>query len=329
MVILFFTLTLFFPLNTVRRNSFASAHGKTDNTAAVERPCIYIVNGFGRHAAIAAIVRHYAAMDVISKIVVNWGNPVVAPTFLYETLKALGELSSRIIVIEQSLDDLNLRFHPDLASGFECVIVADDDIFVSEQTVRTLIDIWYGYPERIVGLFPRNHNEYENGFYTYDSNPSVQYSMILTKFMLIHSKYMFKYFSESMTNVRAYVSKQCNCEDIAMNFLVANLTSKAPIYVRDTNKLDIGGHNGLYNRPQHILQRTSCLQEISSLLNGIELKHSRVQIETNSITHFNRDAFREPIADVETTLMRRLVLHRYIFLSHARVLRSIHHLLGL
>jgi glucuronyl/N-acetylglucosaminyl transferase EXT2 len=34
-------------------------------------------------------------------------------------------------------------------------------------------------------------------------------------------------------NIKEWVDEHMNCEDIAMNFLVSNVTSKAPIKVSD------------------------------------------------------------------------------------------------
>lgn len=57
--------------------------------------------------------------------------------------------------------------------------------------------------------------------------------MILTKFMFLDSKYLHSFFDDKLvpSTVRAYIDQRRNCEDIAMNFLVAEMSQLPPIKV--------------------------------------------------------------------------------------------------
>ena len=47
-----------------------------------------------------------------------------------------------------------------------------------------------------------------------------------------------------MQVVHDYVDEHRNCEDLAMSFVVANITRRPPIWVRGSGVKDIGGEGG-------------------------------------------------------------------------------------
>ena len=55
--------------------------------------------------------------------------------------------------------------------------------------------------------------------------------MVLTGLAFYHKYWSYVYSTELPKNVKEWVDSNTNCEDIAMNFLVANRTGKAPIKV--------------------------------------------------------------------------------------------------
>ena len=56
--------------------------------------------------------------------------------------------------------------------------------------------------------------------------------MVLTGAAFLHKYWSFLYTTAMPAGVRDWVDEHMNCEDIAMNFLVANVTNKPPIKVR-------------------------------------------------------------------------------------------------
>ena len=61
--------------------------------------------------------------------------------------------------------------------------------------------------------------------------------MILTKFMFLDSKYLHSFFDDQLVppKVRSYIDQWRNCEDIAMNFLVADMSQLPPIKASTTS----------------------------------------------------------------------------------------------
>ncbi|KAJ6317762.1 hypothetical protein OIU76_013326 [Salix suchowensis] len=97
-----------------------------------------------------------------------------------------------------------------------------------------------GAPDAMVGFVPRAHwvdkTLGKKDYYTYGGWWSVwctgTYSMVLSKAAFFHKKYLRMYTNEMPVSIKAFVTKNRNCEDIAMSFLVANATGAPPIWVK-------------------------------------------------------------------------------------------------
>lgn len=242
--------------------------------------CTLVFNGFSRVDTLIALTVHYSAVPVFAHVVINWGNPLEPPHKVKSLVVTLG-LQHRVTVVERDEDDLNTRFQNSDIIRTECVVIADDDIFIEEDDLVKAYRVWAEHSTQIVGFFPRSHNGQQH---KYVSDPVQQYSMILTKFMLIHRKYLTEYYKESMEPVRRYISSVKNCEDIAMNFLVGFITSKPPIYIESYKKLDLGGFDGLYKRPNHAMIRDECVASISKLMGYPSLPYTSLKYDV-----FERD----------------------------------------
>lgn len=55
--------------------------------------------------------------------------------------------------------------------------------------------------------------------------------MVLTGAAFVHRYYLWAYWRALPAAIRDYVDEYMNCEDIAMNFLVAHVTRKPPVKV--------------------------------------------------------------------------------------------------
>lgn len=124
-----------------------------------------------------------------------------------------------------------------------------------------------------------------------------KYSIVLTKLMILKSSYLFNYScggGEKMTEMRHIVDKMHNCEDILMNFVVADETNTGPIMVGAERVRDWGdprndGHGedsgrklrsrisavGLSSRGmEHRKRRGQCIREFHRVLGRMPLKYS-------------------------------------------------------
>ena len=92
----------------------------------------------------------------------------------------------------------------------------------------------------------------------------------------------FQYYSYLYTNalpgnIKRWVDDNLNCEDLAMNFLVANVTGKAPVKVvpRQKFKCQTEGCQGetiLSADTTHMVERSECLNKFAAIYGVVPLK---------------------------------------------------------
>lgn len=184
-----------------------------------------------------------------------------------------------------------------------CSIIKLDYI---PQVVLSLKQIWFSeiiifivvsfslffqqFPSQIVGFVPRKHVSSPSGIYSYgsfelqvDSGPGDVYSLILIGAAFFHKDYL-KLFQEQPTSIHNMIDQTQNCDDIAMNFLVANSTGKAsgvlvkPIDMRNLEKDAGSGYTGMWHRPEHLLQRSYCLNKLVGIYGKMPLRYSNIMI---------------------------------------------------
>ncbi|KAK8781142.1 hypothetical protein V5799_017504, partial [Amblyomma americanum] len=87
--------------------------------------------------------------------------------------------------------------------------------------------------------------------------------------------YSHEYFDRLPADIRRWVDERMNCEDIAMNFLVANITGKAPIKVAPRKKFkcpECARLDNLSNDLQHMAARSECVNVFARAFGGMPLK---------------------------------------------------------
>jgi len=98
-----------------------------------------------------------------------------------------------------------------------------------------------------------------------------EYSIILTKAAFLHRKFLYAYTYDQNPAIREYVDKNRNCEDIAMQFLVSDISKKPPVYVRGALS-DLGVLSGIstksWHKLGHMKSRGECLNDFVTLYDG-------------------------------------------------------------
>ena len=110
-----------------------------------------------------------------------------------------------------------------------------------------------------------------------------EYSMILTKAAFMHHDYFAIYSGNTAAPVRAYVDEHRNCEDIAMQFLIANVTTLPPVYVKG-HLNDLGALNGISTSKNvisagHMDERSECLNDMVKLFGRVPLVSSHIIVD--------------------------------------------------
>lgn len=242
-----------------------------------------LVNGFSE-ARIPLLRRNmfaYSQSLVVEAIYILWGN-VSTPLELVGDGQSWPSAGAPIQVIRQRSSSLNDRFLPREFIRTKVVAICDDDITADEKSLAFALQAWQENQHRIVGFFPRAHlYRLESKSWAYTKLPD-RYSIMLTKFMLIHTNYLFHYTCNTPPGVKEFVDKGMNCEDIAMNFLVSSETGIGPQLVdgapRDwgdtRNSDDELTTIGLSARADHRKDRGACISGFVKLWGGMELRYS-------------------------------------------------------
>jgi len=159
--------------------------------------------------------------------------------------------------------------------------VIDDDIVLSPGDLRSLFSVWKANPKRLVGFFPRWTKDAEGVQYRYESEDFDGslggYRIMLTKAMVLSKEFLYHYFCGVGRKYHKYVEEKMNGEDLAMSFVVTEITKKEnALYLEPQVKLgDFGKfwESGLQKRGDHRNDRSLALKTFRNW-SGISLVRS-------------------------------------------------------
>jgi len=247
-----------------------------------------VINTWKRYDLLKRAVAHYSGCAAVDAVHVVWSEPRDPPEALRRSVLNCSRLlregrAAEVRFVVNRQDSLNNRFRPIEGLTTDAVFSVDDDLIVPCSTLRFAFNVWRSAPSAMVGFVPRIHwladptsNTKE---YRYASWWSVwrtgTYSMVLSKASFFHKKYLDLYTNQMLPSIRDYVTENRNCEDIAMSFLVANVTGAPPIWVK--GRIFEIGSTGISSSKGHILQRSRCLSEFSSMYGHMPLVATTVK----------------------------------------------------
>ncbi|GLT67521.1 hypothetical protein SLA2020_398220 [Shorea laevis] len=301
---LFFFIPLdVFSLRTLSPDPCDSLNRRDTRTLRSDQLTV-LINGYSesRIPLLQSIAATYSGCPSVSSVLVLWGNPSTPTrtlTQLAHNLSISSFGSAPISLIRQSTSSLNARFLPRASIETRAVLICDDDVELDPKSVDFAFRIWRSNPDRLVGLFARSHDvDLQKREWIYTVHPD-KYSIVLTKFIMMKTEYLQKYScggGEAMDEMRRIVDEMRNCEDILMNFVVADETNAGPVMVgaervRDwgdaRNDEDSGGGDGgrrlkskvrkaglSSRRAEHRKRRGSCIREFHRVLGRMPLRYS-------------------------------------------------------
>ncbi|XP_052199302.1 glycosylinositol phosphorylceramide mannosyl transferase 1 [Diospyros lotus] len=255
----------------------ASFMGWTDRTASLNRftgprkGYTLLINTWKRNDLLKRSISHYTSCPKLDSIHIIWSEPDPPSESLIEFLNHIVQSNSRNgqdIELKFDInkeDSLNNRFKEIKDLRTDAVFSIDDDIVFPCSSVEFAFSVWLSAPDAMVGFVPRIHwidkSNGDAGRYIYGGWWSVwwtgTYSMILSKAAFFHKKYLSLYTNDLPASIREYVTKNRNCEDIAMSFLVANATGSPPVWVK--GKIFEIGSTGISSLGGHIEKRSACV----------------------------------------------------------------------
>lgn len=173
-----------------------------------------------------------------------------------------------IKVLHQSRNSMNNRYVPYDEIETKSVFSIDDDFnYLTDDFIVKTFFVWKLFPTSLVGVMERSHSgsSYVSMPYYY-FHQSPKYSMVLQIFI---NKSFYRKYSFSMDpRIRKWVDLTTNCDDIAINFLVANITGQPPRLVTspDFPRYSYGSSEfALSGRENHYTSRSRCISYFSSV----------------------------------------------------------------
>jgi len=193
-----------------------------------------VMNTFKRNDMMLDAIKFYSTCPVVKHIYITWSEKQPPPPRI--TARFTNRQHPTVTFRQEPEDSLNNRFHPISGPHNDAIFSVDDDMRVPCEDLDLAYEVWRGSPRSIVGYMPRIHLRRKNGKLEYRCWWRVWwhglYSIILTKAAILHHDYFELYSQPHHAMVRNLVDRRRNCEDIAMQFLVANTTMLPPIYVK-------------------------------------------------------------------------------------------------
>ncbi|OXU17778.1 hypothetical protein TSAR_011354 [Trichomalopsis sarcophagae] len=226
---------------------------------------------------INSLARLYG-LPYLNKVIVVWNSP--KPPM--EDLR-WPDIGVPIHVVKTKRNSLNNRFMPFDAIETEAVLSVDDDAHLRHDEIMFGFRVWREHRDRVVGFPGRFHAWDQNNHNTwnYNSNYSCELSMVLTGAAFIHKHYTYLYTHFLPQAIRDKVDEYMNCEDIAMNFLVAHITRKPPVKVTSRWTFRCPGCPvSLSEDDTHFQERHRCINFFSQVFGYMPLLNTQYRADS-------------------------------------------------
>lgn len=235
-----------------------------------------VINSYKRHALLQRAIAHFAKCRKLDVIRVVWCEEGLPPTRAESPRFYSEQKEVRYDIM--ATNSLNNRFSPVEGLRTEAVLSLDDDILIPCDVLADAFEVWKRDKRNMVGFYPRAHAQGQDCRYTYVQGPSAllqhgRFSMVLTKASFLHRDYLEMYTNHMQAGIRQYVDAHRNCEDLAMSFLVANVTGAPPTFYHSARAVDLGKGlfkvKGISSNASHTEARSDCLNSLVKLYDGV------------------------------------------------------------
>uniref|UniRef100_A0A3B4V567 Exostosin-like 2 n=1 Tax=Seriola dumerili TaxID=41447 RepID=A0A3B4V567_SERDU len=282
---------------TSQKESQAQGH-RVDSTEG-EHKFTIIIQTYNRTDILLKLLNHYQAVPHLQRIIIVWNN--IGEQTPLKLWNSLGPHPVPVVFKEQTNNRMRNRLQPFPEIDTDAVLMLDDDTLVSVPDISFAFSVWKQFPDQIVGFVPRKHVSTPGGVYSYGSfelqDPETaggdKYSMVLIGAAFFHHRYL-QLFQDQPQAVHALVDETQNCDDIAMNFAVAQYLRKhfksissiykpsgvfvKPVDLRNLEKDASSGYQGMWHRPEHLLQRSYCLNRLTQIYGFMPLCFSNLMV---------------------------------------------------
>lgn len=260
-----------------------------DTAPATRKGYTILINTWKRNDLLHESVLHYSKCGGANSIHIIWSEPEPPSDSLYDALSEAVDSNSKIgsnvdVIFDlKDEDSLNNRFQEIKDLNYDAIFSIDDDVIFPCKSVELAFSVWKSAPETMVGFVPRllwlDRSNSNSEHYFYGGWWSVwwtgTYNMVLSKAAFFHKKYLHLYSNQMPQYIRNYVTKNRNCEDIAMAFLIANETGSPPIWVK--GRIFEIGSTGISSLGNHEERRTQCANDFADVYGHMPLVSTNVK----------------------------------------------------
>ncbi|XP_012690971.2 exostosin-2 [Clupea harengus] len=232
-----------------------------------------VILTYDRIESLFRVITEISKVPSLAKLLIVWNNQNKSPP--EESLWP--KVAVPLKVVRTKENKLSNRFFPFDEIETEAVLAIDDDIIMlTSDELQFGYEVWREFPDRLVGYPGRLHLwDHELGKWKYESEWTNEVSMVLTGAAFYHKYFNYLYTYKMPGDIKNWVDAHMNCEDIAMNFLVANITGKAPIKVTPRKKFkcpECTAIDGLSLDQTHMVERSECINKFASVFGTMPLK---------------------------------------------------------
>ncbi|CAL1539459.1 unnamed protein product [Lymnaea stagnalis] len=231
-----------------------------------------VILTYDRVDSLFQVVRQVGKVPSLAKIIVVWNNQEILPP----PMSQWPNTGKPIKVIITKYNRLSNRFYPYDEIETECILALDDDIvMLTPDEMEFGYEVWREHPDRLVGYPSRLHLwQNDTQSYSYESEWMNAISMVLTGAAFHHKYFSYMYTYGMPGNLKQWVDEHINCEDIAMNFLVTNVTGKAPLKVVPRKKFKCPEcvKEMLSADISHMVERSECINFFVQLYGAMPLR---------------------------------------------------------
>ncbi|XP_017277881.1 exostosin-like 2 [Kryptolebias marmoratus] len=282
----------------VLRRAASQKEGPAESRRAgtAEDKFTIVIQTYNRTDILLKLLNHYQAAPHLQQIIIVWNN--VREQTPVKMWDSLGPHPVQVVFKEQTSNQMRNRLQAFPEISTDAVLMLDDDTLVSVPDITFAFSVWKQFQDQIVGFVPRKHVSTPGGVYSYGSfelqNPEMAggdvYSMVLIGAAFFHRHYL-QLFQDQPQAVHSLVDETQNCDDIAVNFAVAlylrkhsSTDSRAagifvkPVDLRSLEKDASSGYQGMWHRPEHLLQRSYCLNRLTQIYGSMPLRYSNLMI---------------------------------------------------
>ncbi|KAL3277943.1 hypothetical protein HHI36_013284 [Cryptolaemus montrouzieri] len=232
-----------------------------------------VILTYDRVESLFTLIRRISKVPSLMKILVIWNNQGKHPPPLSEFPK----ISKPVKIIRTRANKLSNRFFPYKEIETEAILHIDDDIvMLTADELEFGYEVWREFPDRIVG-FPSRTHIWDNvtRSWKYESEWTNEISMVLTGAAFLHKYWSYMYSKKLTPEIKDWVDENMNCEDIAMNFLVANATNQPPIKVTPRKKFkcpECTNNEMLSADMGHMIERSQCVDRFAKIFGRMPLQ---------------------------------------------------------